>query len=229
MLKKENFAILIPARKGSKSIKNKNIIKLGKKKLVEYTFSQIPKNILSDSYVVTNDKKVKKIADKYNINSLYNRPDSLSQDNTSLADTIIGFHNWIKKKKKYDFYVILQPTSPLRKRKDIDNAIKIFKKSKSLTHFSVSNSIEHPYESVFITKSKLKLFFSKAIKYFRRQDFDHESYFINGAIYITQATFLTKYRRIYSFKDLSFNVMDKKNSLDLNDKEELFIINKILK
>ncbi len=226
---KKKFAILIPARKGSKSIKNKNIIKIGKKKLIEYTFSQIPKNFLSDSYAITNDKRVKKIASKYKINNLYFRPENLSKDNTSLADTVIGFHNWIKEKKKYDFYVILQPTSPLRKMQDINSAIRIFKKSKSLTHFSVSNSIEHPYESVFVIKNKLKLFFSKAIKFFRRQDFDFESYFINGAIYITQTEFLTKYRRIYSFKNLSFNVMDKRNSLDLNDKEELFIINKILK
>tara|TARA_B100002052_G_scaffold296220_1_gene324179 strand:+ start:588 stop:1277 length:690 start_codon:yes stop_codon:yes gene_type:complete len=229
MIRKKKFAILIPARKGSKSIKNKNIIKLGKKKLIEYTFDQIPKKLLPFSYVVTDDLRIKKIANKYGINFSYTRPKSLSGDKISLSDTILGFHKWLLKQKKYDFYVILQPTSPLRKMKDINNAIKIFKNSNSQCHFSVSTSIEHPYESVFIVKNKLKLFFSKALKFFRRQDFDYESYFINGAIYITHCSFLERHKSVYSFKKLSFNVMTKKNSLDLNDKEELFIIKKILK
>ena len=229
MIKKKNFAILIPARKGSKTIKNKNIIRLGKKKLIEYTFSEIPKNLLKDTYVVSNDERVKKIAKKYKINNSYIRPNDLSRDNTSLGDTIFGFDNWINAKKKYDFYLILQPTSPLRKINDIKKSLAIYRKSNSLTHFSVSESMEHPYESVYIKRNKLNLFFKKAEKYYRRQDFDYESFFINGAIYITHEIFLKKFKKIYSFKSLSFNIMNKSNSLDLNDKEELSMIKKIIK
>ena len=228
-MKKKNFAILIPARKGSKTIKNKNVIKLGNKKLIEYTFCEIPKNLLKNTYVLSNDTKVKRIAEKYKINNLYIRPDSLSKDNTSLGETIFGFHDWIENTQKYDFYVILQPTSPLRKKRDIVKAINTYKLSSSSTHFSVSESMEHPYEAVFLKKKKLNLFFNKAKNFYRRQDFDRESYFINGAIYITHSNFIKKYKKIFSFKSLSFNIMDKKNSLDLNDKQELYMIKKILK
>ena len=228
MIKKKKFAILIPARKGSKTIKNKNTIKIGKKKLIEYTFSEIPKNLLKYTYVLTDDEKVKNIAKKYKIDISYVRPRNLSKDNTSLGDTIFGFHRWIKNKKKYDFYLILQPTSPLRKKNDIIKSLNIYKNSKSLTHLSVSESIEHPYESVYIKKNKLYLFLNKANNYYRRQDFDYESFFINGAIYITHEKFLNKYKKIYSFKSLSFNIMNKSNSLDLNDKEELSMIRKVI-
>ena len=57
------FITLIPARKGSKSIKNKNRITIRNKPLIQYTFDQINKSKLSlrNSYVITDDFKVKKI------------------------------------------------------------------------------------------------------------------------------------------------------------------------
>ena len=56
------FISVIPARKGSKSIKNKNVIKIKNKPLIEYTFDQINRSKLSrkNSYVISNDKRVKK-------------------------------------------------------------------------------------------------------------------------------------------------------------------------
>ena len=56
-----NLIAVIPARKGSKSIKNKNIIKINKKTLIEYTFTQIKKSKLEKSFVITDFQKIKKI------------------------------------------------------------------------------------------------------------------------------------------------------------------------
>ncbi len=227
-MKKKNFAFLVPARAGSKSIKNKNILKLGNKRLIEYTFDAIPKKYYKNTFVISDDKKVKKISKKYSINTDYVRPKNLSKDDTSLFETIYGFHKWIKLKKKYDFYIILQPTSPLRSKRDILASIEIFKNNSVKSHFSVSESIEHPYETIFFKKKKIKLLFPNAKKYFRRQDFDKETYFINGAIYISHVSLIEKQKKIYSFKSLSCNVMSKKNSVDLNDNDELSILRKIL-
>ena len=46
-----NVIAVIPARKGSKSIKNKNIIKINKKSLIEYTFTEVEKSILKKSFI----------------------------------------------------------------------------------------------------------------------------------------------------------------------------------
>ena len=57
------FAIVIPARKGSNSIKNKNLIKIKKKPLIQYTFDQIKKiNILK--FILTDSKQIKSVAKK---------------------------------------------------------------------------------------------------------------------------------------------------------------------
>ena len=93
--------------------------------------------------------------------------------------------------------VILQPTSPLRSYKDINSAIQIIKKGKFKSLFSINESLEHPYESIKISKNKIwRHTLSKAKLYYRRQDFDLESFFINGAIYITHRELIAK-KKLY--------------------------------
>jgi len=224
------FIAIVTARKGSKSIKNKNIIQLKKKKLIEYTFSEIKKSQLKNSaYVITNDKRIKKLALKYKINSEYERPRSLSTDKTSSIDTIYHFYNWLLKRDNFDALVLLQPTSPLRSFKDIDRSIKIFRDNKFDSLFSISESLEHPYESINLRNEK-KIFFNlkKSKNFYRRQDFDINSYFVNGAIYIFKKN-LIKNKKIYSKNNHGFFKMPKIRSFDINDMEDLEIVKKILK
>ena len=225
------FITVIPARKGSKSIKNKNRITINNKPLIQFTFDQIRKSKLSlrNSYIITDDIKVKKIAKKNNINNEYIRPKSLSTGKTPLIKNLLHFVNWTDSRKiKYDYIVILQPTSPLRSIIDINKSIEIVNKKKSKCLVSISESLEHPYESVFFNKkNKIDFFLKNGSKYTRRQDFDRNSYFINGAIYITTKEMIKKNKIIdYSMSD--FIVMNKVNSLDLNDYSELNLIKNLL-
>ncbi len=225
------FITLIPARKGSKSIKKKNIITIRNKPLIQYTFDQINKSKLSlkSSFVITDDFQVKKIAKKNNINTEYIRPKSLSSDKTPLIRNILHFINWADTREiKYDYIVILQPTSPLRSIADINKSIEIVSKKKSKCLVSISQSLEHPYESIFLNKkNKINFFLKNGEKYSRRQDFDRNSYFINGAIYITTKEMIKKNKLIdYSISD--YILMDKVNSLDLNDYSELNLIKNLL-
>ena len=225
------FISVIPARKGSKSIKNKNIIKIKNKSLIEYTFDQINRSKLSskDSYVITNDSRVKRIAKKYNFNTDYKRLNSLSSSKTPLLENLKHFVKWTDNSGiKYDYLVILQPTSPLRKSIDINKSIEIVNKKKSKCLVSLSESLEHPYESVFLNKkSRINFFLKNGIKYTRRQDFDRISYFVNGAIYITSKELIKK-NKIIDYSKSDFTIMDKINSLDLNDHSELNLIKSLL-
>jgi len=223
------FVAVIPARKGSKTIKNKNLTIIKKKPLIEYTFNEVKKSKLKkESYVLTDSKKIKKIAKKYHVNNDYIRPKFLSSNKTSLLATIKHFVKWILKKKKIDYVVILQPTSPLRNFRDINNAILHLKKKKLKSLFSISESLEHPYETISINKKTWSYVVPKAKLYYRRQDFDLNSYFINGAIYIVNVNLILKNKMHDKFKH-GFYKMPKIRSFDINDKEEIEITKKILR
>ena len=224
------FISVIPARKGSKGIKNKNILKIFRKKLVEYTFEAAKKSKVKNNFVLTDSEKIKKISKKYKINSTYIRPKILSKDKTSLSETLYDFYLWTKRKNFFfDYLIVLQPTSPLRDHNDINKSINIIKKNKTKSLFSISSSIEHPYETIKIKGKKSWQYILKNAKnYTRRQDFDFNSYFINGAIYIIHRD-LVKNNKISNVDNHSLYLMPKNKSLEINDMEEVKIIDSIIR
>ena len=222
------FICVIPARSGSKGIKNKKVLEIKNKPLVEYTFTAAINSKVKETYVLTDSNKIKKIAKKFGIITDYIRPKELSSDKTSLVDTLYNFDIWLTSKNLlYDYMVILQPTSPLRDYKDVNESIKMLKKNRSQSLFSISNSLEHPYEAITIKKNKWNYVLKKANKFYRRQDFDIDSYFINGAIYITHKN-LIRNKKTFGNTSHSFYRMRKDKSLEINDKEEANIISAII-
>lgn len=220
----KDFVFLIPARKGSKGIKNKNIIKIKNKRLIEFTFEKLNKIDHNRKYVISDSNVVKKIAKKYKINTSYVRPTQLSNDNTELIENLYHFDKFINKRLEFKHYVILQPTSPLRNYNDIKNSIKTYLKEKSDSLFSISPSLEHPSESVFFKNNKI-CYFHKSKKTLRQNY--KKSYFINGAIYIFNKKLLKQKKMISDNKHSTFE-MPKKRSIDLDDYEDLEIAKKLL-
>jgi len=223
------FLGVVPARSSSQSIKKKNTFIVNKKPLIQYTFEALTKSLIKKKYLLSDDKKIKKLAKKFNLSSDYLRPKILSRNTTSLVDTLFHFHQWTENKKiVYDYLVVLQPTSPLRNYKDINSAVEIVKRKKYKSLFSISNSLEHPYETIrFDKKKKWKYVLSKSKLYYRRQDFDFESYFINGAIYIIHRKLVIQ-KRIYDKKNHGFCVMPKQRSIDINDLSDIKIVRGLL-
>lgn len=224
------FVSVIPARAGSKGIKNKNIYKICGKNLIDYTFEAAKKSKVKKNFVLTDSSQIKKISKKFGINNNYIRSRKLSGDKVSLAEILYDFYLWTKKKNIFfDYVIVLQPTSPLRDKNDINKSVDIIKKNKTLSLFSISSSLEHPYETIKIKGKKSWQYVLKEAKNFtRRQDFNLVSYFINGAIYIIHRT-LIKSKKISDPKNSSFYKMLKSKSLEINDLEEVKIIESILK
>ena len=221
----KKFIIVVPARLGSKSIKNKNIVSINKIPMISYTFEKI-KNINLKKFVLSNDKRVLKIAKKFNLDCSYKRPNRVSTDKSSTLSLLRDFHNFAKKKYDYQYILLLQPTSPVRLTKDIIASINKVIKNKYTKLSSISRSLEHPYESVYIHNRKIRSFFPRR-KHTRRQDFDKGSYFINGSLYIYHISFLEN-KKIYRSNE-GYYVMKKINSFDIDDYEDLEIVKKILK
>ena len=229
MSKKKIFLGVVPARTGSKDIKKKNTFLINKKPLIQYTFRELKKSVIKRKYLLSDDLKIKKIAKKFNISVDYIRPKNISKSTTSLSDTLHHFHKWTKSRKiYYDYLVVLQPTSPLRSYMDINQAVAKTKKKKYKSLFSISESLEHPYESIkFYKKNRWKYVLSKSKLFYRRQDFDFKSFFINGAIYIIHKELIEK-KKIYDNKNHGFFIMPKNRSIDVNDLSEIEIVKKLL-
>jgi pseudaminic acid cytidylyltransferase len=115
-----NIAI-IPARSGSKRVKNKNLIEFFGKPIIYYSISAAIKSKLFDRVIVSTDStRIKKIAEKYGAEVPFMRPKKLSQDSTLVKEVIEHGINFLQKKKiKFKYVCCIYATAPLVQISDI--------------------------------------------------------------------------------------------------------------
>lgn len=116
---------IIPARAGSKRVLQKNFKPFADTTLTDLAISQALEATLLDNIVVSSDsKEVIKIAEEYEGIVTLERPSSIAQDETPAIDYMMHvISNLEQQGEQYDLVVIIQPSSPLRHGKDIDNTI----------------------------------------------------------------------------------------------------------
>jgi N-acylneuraminate cytidylyltransferase len=147
---KKKIIAIIPAREGSKGIKDKNIIPIFGKPLIYYTilFAQSC-NFIDKVVISTDSKKYKAISEKFGLTVDFLRPKKISKDNS--LDITLFKHaiNFLKIKKDYkpDCIIHLRPTSPLRKIKDLKKMLNLlFKNKKANSIRSISFMKKNPYK-----------------------------------------------------------------------------------
>ena len=178
------FWAFIPARSGSKSLKNKNIKLFMKKPLLAHSIL-VAKKIKNINNIVfsTDSRNYVKIASKYGCQSFHLRSKNTSSDKASEYSVFLDF---IKKKLKVKenlpkFFVHLRPTSPIRNYKTIESAIKFFKRNeKNYTSLRSSSLMDNPaYRSYRIVDGKLCSIVGKDFKvenYSQRRQFYPKTY-----------------------------------------------------
>jgi CMP-N,N'-diacetyllegionaminic acid synthase len=145
-----NIVALIPARKNSKGIKNKNIINFFGKPLIFYSINICHKiKLISEVFVSTDSKKIQKIGIKNEAKCPFIRPSNISKDNSTDLEVFKHFYKFYLKnyKKKIDLLLHIRPTTPLRSSALLEKLIKIMiKNSKfsSLRCFKLSE--KSPYK-----------------------------------------------------------------------------------
>jgi CMP-N-acetylneuraminic acid synthetase len=143
------------ARKGSKRIKNKNTKILNGKPLIIYTLDFIKKIKFIDKIVIsTNDQKIIDICKKKNFRNIIYRPKSLALDNTDeFKAWQHGIKEFLKINYNYNTFICLPLTAPLREKKDLDSAYKVYKKKKLDMIISVCKTNHFP-DFNMVTKNK---------------------------------------------------------------------------
>jgi N-acylneuraminate cytidylyltransferase len=173
-MKKLNKKILaiIPARGGSKSIKNKNIINLFGKPLIFHSINVALKSKYISSVIVSTDsKKIKKIAQKYGAEVPFTRPKKYSLDHSRDYEVINHTLKWLKKNRDYepDLIIHLRPTYPVRNHKFIDK--QIFKALKN-KNFDAYKSVVETSQTPFKMWLKTKKFIKPVIGDFKKEYFN---------------------------------------------------------
>lgn len=213
------YLAIIPARSGSKRLKNKNIRKIKEKPLLDLTINsainckEIKVILLTTDIKNYLQKKFKKV-------HVINRPKHLASDKSSTEIAMLHAIQEFKKEKNIEIknIILLQPTSPLRNSNDIKKAIKTFELQKF-------DSLLSAY------KQKLCLWGKKGKTYNAKNyninkyktiggQFQTEEIIENGAIYIFNCKLFLKYKlRLFKKKGISF--MSKRNSIEIDTLEDL--------
>ena len=168
---------LITARKNSKGIKNKNLIKIAGKSLLQISIDNSKKiKIFKKIFCSTDSTKMIKIAKKNNIEYI-ERPNSLSKDNSLSTDVIFHFIDYLKKNKIDipEIIFLFQPTSPFIKTQTIKNILNKYKSNKRLSSIisisKISNKFHFINQRKITKKNDIKFIFNKLReKHVRRQE-----------------------------------------------------------
>ncbi|MGF7059795.1 cytidylyltransferase domain-containing protein [Brassicibacter mesophilus] len=229
MYNNKKFLAIIPARSGSNGLKDKNIRELNGKPMIAYSIEAAKNsNIFDDIMVSTDSHKYADISIKYGASVPSLRPEYLSTDTATTNDVIDYTINILKEiGKEYDYFMLLQPTSPLRTSKDIVDAIKLLFEKEANSIVSVCEAEHSPlYMNELDESLSIDGFLIKDTKTIRQEL--PKYYRLNGAIYICNTDYFLKYKDFYREKSYAY-IMDKKSSIDIDDEIDFIIADNLMK
>lgn len=228
MFKKKKILALIIARKNSKGLKNKHLLKLGNRKIIEWSFYSTSKSKFIDETILSTDcRKIISLSKKFGVSAPFIRPSNLSNDNSKIKDVINHTKNFIKynDKKKYDLLVLLQGSSPFRQAYHIDEAIKLFIKNQRKIQTLVSGFKVSKKFNWIMGKNKkfIKFKLRNKMTDLRRQ-ISKDIYLPNGAIYISK--YNENLKSFYTKKTILYE-MHENSSVDIDTEQDLKIARRL--
>jgi len=222
--------LTICARGGSKGIKNKALVKLGNKKLIDYTLIIAQKIKFIDCIVISTDcDKIIKHCNNKGFETWFKRSKSLSTDNIGKLPVIIDAVKKTEKffNKSFDTVIDLDITSPLRNLSDVKNAYSLFKKNNSDNLFSVMKSRHNPYFNM-VEKKNNNIKLVKSYKPILRRQDTPITYDLNASIYIFKKKILFDTISLFN-KSTSIYEMPYERSIDIDSKMDLKIVKSLIK
>ena len=210
---------VIPARSGSKGIKKKNIKLLRDKPLINYSIESSLVSNLNKVVVSTDCIEIIKIAKRYNLGIIKRSP-LLAKDRTPTLPVIQDVLKTIN--SNFDAVMVLQPTSPFRTDKHINESIELFKNNKGAD--SLVSVVEVPHN--FLPEKLMDFneqFLEGDFMIKRRQEM-HKKFARNGAIYLTKIDKISSY--LVGGNVLPY-FMDKMSSIDIDDIDDWIIAERL--
>ncbi len=224
----KNLAI-IPARSGSKGLKDKNIKLLNGKPLLRYAIEAANQSdIFDEIYVSTDSIEYAEIAMQSGASVPFLRDENNATDIASSWDVVReAINKYQTIGKTFDMVCLLQPTTPLRNANDIKNAYALMKSKQAKSIVSVCEADHSPlWYNTLPEDFNMKDFIRKEVACLPRQQLS-TYYRINGAIYMIETEHLLTESSIYEHGCFAY-LMDKKRSVDIDDDFDFWLAEKIM-
>lgn len=231
MPKTHNILALIPARGGSKGLVGKNLYPILDKPLLQYTLDEAQKSRhITRLMMSSEDAQINAFAESLGITVDYVRPEALAADHTTTAEAVLHALDWLEQNNQLpDAIVLLQPTSPLRTAKEMDDAIEQFLASDKESLVSVQPMKEHPYKCLQQNEAGWQYLAQPEQFVSRRQDYTNDYYVINGAIYVVTPQWLREKGEFTAEGQSELFVMDPISGVDIDDLTDVFQVEALLK
>lgn len=209
---------IIPARSGSKGLKDKNIKIFNGKPLLAYSIeSAIQSNLFHKVIVSTDSMVYANIGREFGADVPFLRNAVLSTDDVSTWDVVKDVLRKLNKVGEvYDIIAVLQPTSPLRDSQDILNAFKILLDKDANAVVSVCEVDHSPLWTNKIPENGSLNGFIDTKRFITPRQQLEKFYRINGAIYLLKTDYFHNMCTIYDSRCYSY-VMNKYKSIDIDD------------
>ncbi|MCH5251800.1 MAG: acylneuraminate cytidylyltransferase family protein [Lachnospiraceae bacterium] len=221
MIKGKKVLAFIPARGNSKGIPGKNLKILSGKPLIAHTIEAAKGCSFFDDIVVSTDsEEIAETARQYGAEVPFLRPEELASDTAKTIDAILyTLERLAKKGREYDYLVLLQPTSPLRRAEDIEGAVSLALESgKDVT--AVSEVSDSPILMRSCDEKGNLTPLLSVNSTVRRQDMP-KYYRVNGSIYVNEV------RRLSAETSLNDNPvgyrMPAGRSVDIDERVDLVV------
>ena len=213
-----NVVGFVFARGGSKGVPRKNLRTLDGKPLIAHAIlCGLASRRVRRVVVSTDDQEIAEVARQWGAEVPFMRPAALAQDDSPHLEVILHALAWLEQNQDYrpEWVLLLQPTSPLRSGRDIDEAFALARAQGAASVVSVQQAPSPPHLLQTIDgQGRLKPFLPPGPGYQRRQDFP-AVYALNGAIYLTRRGMIMEKRVLLDQETLAL-VMPAERSLDVD-------------
>ena len=233
MFKKKINLALIAARKNSKGVKNKNLLKIKKKTITKIAVKLALKSKKISFVILSSDgqKILDSVKDEKKLLKIKRRK-NLAKDTTPMLPVMKDAIEYFEKKNRYKYMVknliIFDPTSPLRTLKDINSSIKLFEKKKPDLLVSAHKAQHNPYFSILEKKGRFYNLSKSSYKNLGSRQEAPEVYEINTLVWIYSRKAILKIKKRIPNKTIIF-LTPVERSIDIDNYNDIKLIKYRLK
>ena len=226
MIGTKTVLAIIPARGGSKGVPRKNIREVAGKPLIAWTIEAARKSVYIDRLILSSDDaEIIRVAGEWGCEAPFVRPAELARDDTPGIDPVL--HALGALPEKYDYVVLLQPTSPLRSAADIDGCIERCFRAAADSCVAVTVPDKSPFWMFTLDdQAKMRPLLETPGQFTRRQALP-AVYALNGAVYVSRTEWLAAARAFVAEGTLA-HIMPAERSLDIDDETDLLLAGLLL-